>query len=75
LQTSPPSGSAAPQFAAAIRAVALEDAFRAGTAEGAFERANHRFLGVRRQVDVATFAARLQQKHVSLPIVGDRYVS
>jgi len=47
------------QFAAAIRAVAFEDAFGAGAAEGAFKRANHRVAGIRRQIDVAAFAAWL----------------
>jgi hypothetical protein len=62
------------QLAAAIRAAALQNAFGARAAEGAFERANHRVTRIRRQIDVAAFAARLQQKHFSLPIVDDRFV-
>src|ERR1700750_1360444 len=58
--------------AAALRAAALEDAVRARAAEGAFERTNHRVARIRRQVDVAAFAARLEQQHQWLPILGRR---
>ena len=49
--------------AAAIRADIAQDVFDAGTAEGAFKRADHRFRGIRRKHRVAVLASRSQFEH------------
>ena len=49
--------------AAAIRADIVQEGFNAGTAKGAFERANHRLSGIRRQRHVAVLASRSQLEH------------
>ena len=54
------------EIPAAIGAHAVQKILDARATERAFERANHRVMRVRRQIDIAAFAAWLQQKHVSL---------
>ena len=54
------------ETSAAIRADIVQEGFNAGTAKGAFERANHRLRGMGRQRRVAVLASRSQLEHGSV---------
>jgi hypothetical protein len=60
------------QFAAAVRADALEHLIRAIAAERAFEGTDPRIRGIGRQVFVAAFASRAHLKHGSVSLSNDR---
>ncbi len=58
---------------ATIRADIVQDVFDAGTAEGAFKRANHCVSGIRRKRRVAVLAYRSQFKHSDVLMRGWRH--
>src|SRR6266511_5615260 len=57
---------------AAIRADIVQNVYDAGTAEGAFKRANHRLSGIWWKRCVAVFARRSQFEHGSVLRLGGR---